>query len=84
MARLLTVTAKGQVTLRREVLRHLGIAPGDKIAVDLLPQGRAELRALKPAGSIDSFIGILRRPGTRSLSLEEISEIAAQGWAGRR
>ena len=34
MATTLTVTAKGQITLRKEVLRHLGIGPGDKIAVD--------------------------------------------------
>jgi len=27
MTATLTVTAKGQVTLRKEVLRHLGVAP---------------------------------------------------------
>jgi bifunctional DNA-binding transcriptional regulator/antitoxin component of YhaV-PrlF toxin-antitoxin module len=84
MSSILTVTAKGQVTLRRNVLRHLGVAPGDRVAVDLLPDGRAELRAVKPAASIDGFIGCLRRPGARSLSLDEIAEIAAQGWAKRR
>lgn len=84
MARILTVTAKGQVTLRKEVLRHLGVMPGDRIAVDLLPQGRAELRAAKSAGSIEGFIGVLRRPGTKSLSIAEIGEIATQGWGGRR
>ena len=36
MAVTLTVTAKGQITLRREVLEHLGVRPGDKIDVDLL------------------------------------------------
>jgi hypothetical protein len=33
----LTVTARGQVTFRKEVLQHLGIGPGDKIELDLLP-----------------------------------------------
>jgi bifunctional DNA-binding transcriptional regulator/antitoxin component of YhaV-PrlF toxin-antitoxin module len=84
MGTILTLTAKGQVTLRRELLRHLGVAPGDKVAVDLLPDGRAELRAVKPAGSIDAFIGCLERPGTRTLSIEEIGAVAAEGWAGRR
>ena len=37
---ILTVTARGQVTFRKEVLQHLGITPGDKIALDLLPDGR--------------------------------------------
>ncbi len=43
----LTVTAKGQVTLRKNLLEHLGIRPGDKIEVDLLANGRAELHAAK-------------------------------------
>ncbi len=44
----LTVTARGQVTFRKDVLEHLGVKPGDKIHLDLLPHGRAELTAEKP------------------------------------
>jgi len=84
MTTTLTVTAKGQVTLRKEVLRHLGVAPGQKIEVDMLPNGHLELRAAKPAGSIENFFGCLHRPGTKPLTIEEINEIAAQGWAGVR
>lgn len=80
----LTVTAKGQITLRKEVLRHLGVAPGQKVEVQMLPNGRLELRAAKAMRSIEDFIGCARRPGTRPLSLEEINEIAAEGWAGIR
>jgi antitoxin PrlF len=84
MGTTLTVTAKGQVTLRREVLRHLGVKPGEKVVVDFLPAGRAELRAAKSLASIEAFIGCLRRAGSRRLSTEEIAETAAQGWAGDR
>ena len=84
MTATLRITAKGQVTLRKELLRHLGVAPGDKVTFDLLPDGQAALRAAKPAGSIRKFIGSLQRPGTNPLSIDEISEAAAQGWAGRR
>ena len=80
----LTVTAKGQVTLRKELLEHLGIAPGDKVEIELLPSGRAQIRAAKPTGSIAAFIGCLRRPGGRRLSTKQIGELAAQGWVGRR
>ncbi len=83
MATTLTVTAKGQVTLRKEVLRHLGVGPGQKVEVDMLPNGRIEVRA-KPTGSIEDFVGCARRPGTKPLTIEEINEIAAQGWAGIR
>ena len=84
MGTTLTITAKGQVTLRKEVLQHLGVKPGEKVVVDFLPAGRAELRAAKSPASIDTFIGCLRRRGLRPLSTEEIAEIAAQGWAGGR
>lgn len=84
MGTMLRITAKGQVTLRKALLRHLGVAPGDKIVVDFLPDGRAELRVAEPEGSIQKFIGSLRRPGTKALSIDEIAEAAAQGWAGGR
>ena len=40
----LTVTARGQVTFRKDLLRHLGIQPGKKIELDLLPDGRGMLK----------------------------------------
>jgi len=33
----LTVTARGQITIRKDVLKHLGIQPGGKITLELLP-----------------------------------------------
>jgi antitoxin PrlF len=78
----LTVTAKGQVTLRKELLRHLGVDPGEKVEVELLPDGRAELRASKKAGSIEDFFGCAYQPGTTPLTIEEMNDIIAKGWAG--
>ena len=40
-----TVTARGQVTFRKEVLQHLGIKPGDKIKLQLLPGGKGVIQA---------------------------------------
>ncbi len=81
---ILTITAKGQVTLRKDLLAHLGVQPGDKISVDKLPDGRVEVSAVRPAGSISDVFNILKRETTRSLSIEQINRIAARGWAGRR
>lgn len=80
----LTVTSKGQVTLRRDVLQHLGIAPGDKVAVDKLPDGRVELTADRRTGKISDAFGMLWREDGPVLSIEEINEAAAEGWAGKR
>jgi AbrB family looped-hinge helix DNA binding protein len=80
----LTVTAKGQVTLRKDLLKHLGVHPGDKITVDKLPDGRIEMKAVRPTGKISDIFNVWKREGGPSLSIEEINEIAARGWAGKR
>jgi bifunctional DNA-binding transcriptional regulator/antitoxin component of YhaV-PrlF toxin-antitoxin module len=81
---MLTVTAKGQVTLRKDLLKHLGVNPGEKITVDKLPDGRIELKAALPTGKIPDAFGFLKRKDAPSLSIEKMNRIAAGGWAGRR
>ena len=81
---LLSVTAKGQVTLKRDVLRHLSVKPGEKISVEKLPDGRIALEAARPAGKISDIFDILKREDGPSLSIEEIGALAAGGWAGHR
>jgi antitoxin PrlF len=78
----LTVTSKGQVTLRKELLAHLGIQPGQRVDVEVLPGGRLELHAEQATGSIHGFIGLLAGRSARRASLEELNEAAASGWAG--
>ena len=80
----LTVTAKGQVTLRKDLLQHLGVHPGAKVAVNKLPDGRIEIRAAQPTGKISDVFGFLKRKGGPTLSIEEINEVARRGWAGKR
>lgn len=70
----LSVTARGQVTFRKDVLKHLGIHPGGKIRIDLLPDGRAELRADTGNGSWRDLSGILKNKTDGSkLSIDEIN-----------
>lgn len=78
----LTVTAKGRVTLRKDLLRHLGVHPGEQITVDKLPDGRIEIRASRPASNISDVFNLLKREETSSLSIKDIGEIAARGWVG--
>ena len=79
----LTVTARGQVTFRKDVLQHLGIEPGEKIELDKLPNGRVTLRAMRPAGTIDGFLGLLAGKTKKIATLDEINEAAAASWAGQ-
>jgi bifunctional DNA-binding transcriptional regulator/antitoxin component of YhaV-PrlF toxin-antitoxin module len=80
----LTVTAKGQITLRKDLLKHLGVETGGKLAVEKLPDGRIGIRAERPAGKIADVFNALKKPGRSCLSIEEMNEIAARGWAGER
>jgi bifunctional DNA-binding transcriptional regulator/antitoxin component of YhaV-PrlF toxin-antitoxin module len=80
----LKITSKGQVTFRKEVLDQLGVRPGDKITVEFLAPGRAEVRAAQTTGTLERFVGCLKTAGVPILSLEEMNEIVRDGWAGGR
>ena len=82
----LTVTVHGQVTFRKEVLDHLGIKAGDDVEIDLLPGGRAALKApsARPTGTINAFFGVLAGKTRKVATLDEISQAVAEGWAGHR
>ena len=77
----LTITAKGQVTLRRSLLEHLGVRPGDKVGISLLPDGRVEIVAAKAGHDLQSLYGAAHRPGRTPVSLAEMEEAIE---AGRR
>jgi len=79
-----TVTARGQVTFRKEVLQHLGIKPGDRIELQLLPGGKGVIQAARPAGSIDGFVGLLAGRKSKVATLEEMDEAVAAAWAGHK
>ena len=79
----LTVTSRGQVTFKKEVLQHLGIKPGEKIELDLLPDGRGIIRAARQTESIAGFVGLLAGRTNKVASIEEINAAAEQGWASK-
>jgi AbrB family looped-hinge helix DNA binding protein len=80
----LTVTSKGQVTLRKDLLQHLGVQPGEKISVDKLPDGRIEVKAAQPAGKISDVFNMFKVEGGPSLTIEDMNQIIVGGWAGER
>jgi bifunctional DNA-binding transcriptional regulator/antitoxin component of YhaV-PrlF toxin-antitoxin module len=80
----LTVTSKGQVTLKKELLKHLGVRPGQRLEVDLLPNGRLAVRAESRTGSIEDFVGCLAGVTDKVATIEEMNEAIADAWAGKR
>jgi antitoxin PrlF len=80
----LTITAKGQVTLRKDLLKHLGVEPGEKIVIDKLPGGRITVTAARNSKPITEFIGLLAEKSRVPLTIEQMNEITAQGWSGKK
>jgi hypothetical protein len=70
----------GEITLDEKLLRHLGARAGDRVRLDMMPGGEVRLRVLK--GKISDVFGMLKREGQRPISIEEMNEAIAKGWAG--
>jgi len=77
----LSVTMKGQITLKQDLLRHLGVKPGERIEFDKLPGGELRIKAARATGTIDAFIGRHAGKVRAPLTIEDMNEIAAAGWA---
>ena len=78
----LTITTRGQVTFRKEVLQHLGIKPGEKIELNLLPDGRAESKAILQKGALHNLAGFLKgKTNGKVLSIQEIGVAIAEANA---
>lgn len=84
MTTTLTVTAKGQITLKQELLRHLNVAPGQKVEVDKLPDGQLVVKPAEQKHSIEGFSGLLAKKGAPKLTIAQIKKITEDAWAGKR
>jgi hypothetical protein len=62
-------------------LAHLGVQPGQKVALELRPDGGVELRPA-PTGKISDTFGMLPKPEGPALTIEEMNDVIARGWAG--
>jgi hypothetical protein len=63
-------------------MEHLGVKPGEKIELDLLPDGRGIIRAATRHGKIQDFFGLLAGKTKKVATIEEINDAAAAGSAG--
>lgn len=80
----LKVTAKGQITLKKEVLDHLEIRPGDEVEVDLEASGRVAILAATRRQPIETLFGMVRNEAGVHASIEDIQAAISKAWAGRK
>jgi bifunctional DNA-binding transcriptional regulator/antitoxin component of YhaV-PrlF toxin-antitoxin module len=78
---IVSTTSRGQVTLRKEILQHVGIRPGEKLEIELLPGGEFRGRAVRKKGKIEDVFGMLAGKTNVKLTIEEINEAIADAAA---
>jgi antitoxin PrlF len=67
-----TLTSKGQLTLPKAIRERLRLQPGDAVDFVVAPDGEIYVRA----GRVDvgELRGLLRKPGRRVVSLEQMDD----------
>jgi bifunctional DNA-binding transcriptional regulator/antitoxin component of YhaV-PrlF toxin-antitoxin module len=78
---IVTTTSRGQVTLRKEILQHVGIKPGEKLEIELLPGGEFRGRAVRKKGKISDFAGCLKGKSAVTLTIDQMNEAIADAAA---
>lgn len=74
-------TVKGQVTLKQELLKHLGAGPGEKIEADKLRDDVIVVKAVVATGTIADFIGCLSQKGGPKLTIDKMNATVTRAAA---
>jgi bifunctional DNA-binding transcriptional regulator/antitoxin component of YhaV-PrlF toxin-antitoxin module len=80
---IVSTTSRGQVTLRKEIFQHVGVRPGEKLEIELLPGGEFRGRAIRKKGKIEDVFGMLAGKSKVKLTIDEIKEATEKAWAGQ-
>jgi AbrB family looped-hinge helix DNA binding protein len=76
------VTDTGQITLPEEIRQHLKLISGSRVEFVIDEDGQVKIFPLNVA--VENLSGILHRPGTQPVSLEDMDAAIAEGandWA---
>ena len=78
------MTSKGQITINKALREGLGAKPGEKLQVEVRPDGGLVIPPVRrKAKSWNEIAGMLKRPpDVAPLSIEEMNDVIAMAWAG--
>lgn len=74
-----TLTSKGQLTLPREIRKHLKVGTGDRLDFVIHPDGTVGVQPLKR--DVRELRGIFHRPGAKPLTIKEMDDAIAEHLA---
>ena len=72
-------TSKGQITLNKSLLAHLGVKPGDQLEVNILPGKRIRLARVSPKKAMSDLVGLLEPQQGPPVTDDQIEEGIAKG-----
>ncbi|QIK63485.1 AbrB/MazE/SpoVT family DNA-binding domain-containing protein [Leucobacter viscericola] len=74
-----TLSSKGQVTIPKSIRDEMKLEPGSQLRFVHMSDGRVEL--IPRTGSMQDLIGILHDPNRKPISIDEMNDAIADGWA---
>lgn len=77
----LTVTAKGQITIKKSLLEGLGARVGDKLHVDVRPDGGLVIPPVRRTRNFADLAGSMVPPTGVSVTIDEINDAIAEAGA---
>jgi AbrB family looped-hinge helix DNA binding protein len=77
-----TLTSKGQITLPKAIREHLRVSAGD--AIDFVVGADGDVRVRAGDVDVSELKGLLRQPGRRAVSVEEMDFAIRRAQRGRR
>lgn len=79
---ILTVNPQGQIIVGEDVVKQLGVKPGDRVELSVLPGGKAEISAAVKTLTFRDVKGMLHEATNgKVLTIEEINEVIEESWA---
>ena len=76
-----TLTSKGQITIPKEIRDHLKLRTGHRLEFRIATDGHVVMQSR--SRDVRELKGILRSPRRKPVSVEEMNEAIAQGFAGK-
>lgn len=79
----LKLTSKGQITLKKEFLQHLGADAGTVLDVEKLADGTIKISAKRPKknSSFAEFAGLFSNHSGKQFTIEELNDAIADAYA---
>ncbi len=79
---IVTVNPQGQIIVDEDVVKQLGVKPGDRVELHVLPGGKAEIGTSEKTLTFRDVKGMLHEAANgKVLTIEEINEVIEDAWA---